>query len=222
MEVLDYPHDLVTEVSAALLADGPKILQGNRLGKTDLMHVATLASYMWLPQGAAVADIGCGFGEVARILGTIRHDLTLHLVNSNLFQMQHRTCDTPYAYVADMHSLPLADSSVDVAMYCYSLCHADQGAALREAWRVTHPGGGLFIYDYERVAGDDRAAERHLYARFPFARDMRHTLRDAGWVITGQEQVQRDESGWDLVRTDMLTDILSDLVPVIWTARKPC
>jgi hypothetical protein len=49
-------------------ARGIRILQGNRLGDTDAAHVAALLALMALPEGALIADIGCGFGEVARLM----------------------------------------------------------------------------------------------------------------------------------------------------------
>lgn len=44
-----------------------------------------------------------------------------------------------------MSEVPLADGSVDVAVFCLSLMGTDYGAGLGEAHRVLAPGGTLWV-----------------------------------------------------------------------------
>ncbi len=83
---------------------------------------------------------------------------------------------------ADMHALPLSDASCDGAMFCYALCHANTSKALAEAARVTRPGGFLFVYDYDRVRGDNHLFETRLCARALAREEITEIAQVAGWV----------------------------------------
>ena len=84
---------------------GHRVLHGAMLADTEAEHVRALADLMDLPQGALVADLGCGIGEVARLMGADRPDL--RWVQVNLSETQIRQADGARV-VADFHALPLA------------------------------------------------------------------------------------------------------------------
>jgi len=81
-----------------------------------------------------------------------------------------------------MHDIPMDDARVDGAMFCYSLCHSDFRIALREAARITQPGGFLFVYDYERMRGIGGLFETRLAARALPRVYMESMACDAGWL----------------------------------------
>lgn len=111
----------------------------------------------------------------------LRPDLCFTLLNISATQLRYAM---PYVSVCgDMHSLPFKANSFNTAMYCYSLTHSDPLIALREAWRVA---SRLFIYDFERVHGDDavlyEALHSHAYTR---------KEQDAHFIASGWRIVER-------------------------------
>lgn len=170
--------------TAALMARGVRVFQGALLAGTEIGHAAALLRLMDPPKGAIVADIGCGIGEVARLMRRVRPDLYFALINRNRFQMAHAPLKNRWFWplLADMHDIPMSDASVDGCMFGYSLCHADVPVALSEAARITRAGGFLFVYDYERTGGDNELFETRLHARAISREAMMALATDAGWL----------------------------------------
>jgi ubiquinone/menaquinone biosynthesis C-methylase UbiE len=210
---------LLTQVSQVALERGVRLLQGYRLADTDYDHMMVLLGMLGPQLGARILDVGSGFGEAAHLLRVMRPDLKFMLLNNNRFQLAHTPEDLSSWY-GDMHDVPFSNGSFDVAMFLYSLCHADDlGQVLREAARVTRPGGMLFVYDYVRDAGDDLLAERMLCSHFFTASVLRIALDDAGWnapvfyrLTTGNDAVFRRMVGDDV---ENYQRIMRDLTPVV-------
>lgn len=216
----------VTEGSKMLWDKGERILEGNRLGPTDEAHVAALFYYM-MARGDAeanVADMGCGFGEVSRILSA-KHmpKAAFWLVNNNDFQMVK--CDQlvgPFiTHRADMCASGLTSGIFDLIMFNWSLCHVPAIPALLEANRIARKGCKLFVYDYERIKGNNQMAAQYLNAAFISDHTFQLAAKRTGWsdVETfhcgGDDKLIRNAAEGHLKRLDR---ILSDLRPVIWTA----
>lgn len=217
-------QDLLTRESAAVHAAGLRILQGVRLGPNDAAHVAALLRFMAPKPHTTWVDVGCGFGEVARLMQLERPDLNFILVNNNQYQLDQAPVAFP-RWLADMVELPVPDASVDGAMFLYSLCHADAfTSVLAEAARVVKPEGTLFVYDYERLKGDNTLMRNTLCARAISREGMGRITERAGWEITrwdhpdGDDQVWRDLYGPTNQASYEL--IFKDLVPVLWKARR--
>lgn len=212
-------YDLV-EVSSRMAWDrGVRILQGNRLGKSDEAHVGVLMDYMRPPPASQVLDIGCGFGEVARLMQLARPDLEFAMLTNSVTQLA-RLPEQPAlrAVLGDMHQLPFAAASFDGAMALYALCHADQVIALREAARVVRGGGFLLVYDYARTGGDNRLVEAALGARFFSAHDLEASAVDAGWQLDRMEFVGGDDGLFRRLfgDDDRYNAIFADLRPAVW------
>jgi ubiquinone/menaquinone biosynthesis C-methylase UbiE len=216
------PQDDLIRASRTCLEAGVRILQGFRLGGDDRAHVAALLEFMAPEDGTLWADIGCGFGAVADLMQEMRPDLGFVLINNNAFQLER----APGRFVrlnADMCAIPLPDGFVDGCMFLYALCHAEGfGAALQEAARITRPGGSLFVFDYERLTGDNRLMVRRLYAyALPFAQ-IRSIAKASGWDVT----MHTNPPGSDAVFRRLCDDeaeyeqIFNDLRPVVWKAVK--
>lgn len=189
---------------------GHRVLHGALLADTEAEHIRVLADLMDLPHGALVADLGCGIGEVARLLGAERPDL--RWVQVNLSEPQIREADGARV-VADFHSLPLADASVDAVLFLFSICHGDLTAALREAARVTRPGGVCFIFDLVRTAGGNAASEAALMARFHSPEAMRAAAASAGWRL--------DIGYPPAIRRNVLRELLADHYDAILSGCRP-
>lgn len=216
------------DATRAAHAGGIRILQGHRLARTDVEHVRALLRHMQpvLARHAPgapvrVLDIGSGFGEVARLMQAERPELDFIELNLNKLQLGYTPPGLPRV-CADLHALPLADQTVDVCMFLYTLCHADYEHALYEAWRVTRPGGGLFVFDYIRLRGDNRLMSDTLFAHAPTVGKLGLHLADAGWwlqgctgALDGDDATFREVWGDDQASYDA---IFGELMPVIWHA----
>ncbi|MEU7611162.1 class I SAM-dependent methyltransferase [Micromonospora sp. NPDC049204] len=130
--------------------------------------------------GARVLDIGGGTGEYARMLVDAGYEVRLvDLVPSHVAQA--RAGQPPVeAEVGDARALPDADGRYDAALLLGPLYHlvrrVDRIQALREAVRVTRPGGHVVAAVISRFAGPlDFAATGRLDGRL---------LDEAGALLT--------------------------------------
>ena len=214
-------QELLSEVSRYLFQHTDlRVLQGFRLGPSEREHIAKLLTYMDPPVGSTWLDVGCGFGEPARLMAEIRPDLEFALLNNNRFQLDN----TPVGmttHFADMHALPFADHTFDGVMFLYSLCHADNIImALNEAWRVVRPGGRLFVFDYVRIGGNDALSSKHLASSFHHLGVLQKYCRFTGWEITDYDL----PGGSDAVFRSHFEDqelydrIFANLLPAVWWA----
>lgn len=88
------------------------------------------------PNGTCtIADLGCGDAGLARALTPSAKKLNLKL---NSYDLQ-----APDSLItkADISNLPLADGSVDVAVFCLSLMGTNWVSFVEEAWRVLRSDG---------------------------------------------------------------------------------
>lgn len=159
-----YDLNNVNAATDALLAQGVRVLNAFLLGDTETDHAMRLLELMAPAQGAVVLDAGCGVGELALLMSKARPDLEFKLLNVSQHQLElcpqgmERIC-APYERTG------LPEASVDVVLFAFSLCHAeDWGAALREAYRVLRPGGVVFIFDMAREGGSNTMLREILHA----------------------------------------------------------
>ena len=87
---------------------------------------------MGLPKSAVVADFGCGEARLAATIPHKTHSFDLVAANERIT-------------ACDIASVPLEDSSVDVAVFCLALMGTDYFTFLTEARRVLKHGGLLLI-----------------------------------------------------------------------------
>ncbi len=137
----------------------------------EFRHLAEIADLVSL-QGLDVADIGCGSGELVRLFA--RQAGTCVGVECDAGQLAGLTGpegpegpggnDDPAGPVSlgarylegTGQALPLATGTLDLVCYCYSLHHvpvAQMGLAIKEARRVSRPGGLLCVIEPE-AAGE--------------------------------------------------------------------
>jgi len=102
--------------------------------------------------GRRVLDVGCGDGAFVRELaaaGAVPTGLECSL--AQLAMCREATPVGAEAYVSGVgESLPFADDRFDATVFRASLHHVPEGLmtrALREARRVTRPGGDLFVFE---------------------------------------------------------------------------
>jgi ubiquinone/menaquinone biosynthesis C-methylase UbiE len=108
--------------------------------------------------GVAALDLGAGTGAATRALlaaGAAR----VVAVDAAVGMLAHDAVHRPPAVAGDALALPFAAGAFDATVAAFSLNHlADPAAGLREAARVTRPGGGLAASAY---ADDDDHPVKH-------------------------------------------------------------
>ncbi len=115
------------------------------------------------PRGARLCEIGAGFGRLAEFYGGYERVILIDYARSMLLQAVERLRGDPrFVYaVADLYSLPLADSALDTAVTIRVLHHvADIPRAFTEIARAIRPGG-TYLTEF--------ANKRHLKARLRYA-----------------------------------------------------
>jgi ribosomal RNA-processing protein 8 len=80
-----------------------------------------------------VADMGCGEARLAQVL-TSKHDSSRLIMHS--FDL---VAANPLITRCNIAHVPLADSSVDIVIFCLSLMGTDYHAFLCEAKRILKP-----------------------------------------------------------------------------------
>ena len=91
-----------------------------------------------LPPGQIVADFGCGEAKLAQTLQEVHTVHSFDLVAGNKF-----------ITACDIAHVPLADASVDQAVFCLALMGPNYVDFLIEAWRVLKSKGTLRIAEVE-------------------------------------------------------------------------
>ena len=123
-----------------------------------------LGDIAW-PKDAAVIEIGCGTGPVARVLAArAEPGSVLGLDPSPVLIEKARALGGDLEKlsfaVGDARNLAHADASFDVAIFHTALCHIpNPEAALLEAMRILRPGGWLAVFDGDYASATVALAE---------------------------------------------------------------
>jgi ubiquinone/menaquinone biosynthesis C-methylase UbiE len=145
---------IIDSVTGTLVANGHRVFQIHRFAENEFTHVSRLERWAEFPLNAKVIDLGCGVGEVSKIMQEIRKDMTFTLVNISEVQLSYAD-DKFKKYCCDFCNVPEKEETYDAAMFLFSIGHGDKLLALKEAFRLLKVGGVLFIYDMVRVSGDN-------------------------------------------------------------------
>jgi len=119
--------------------------------------------------GKRVADIGCGSGELVRFLRAHGADpVGVECGEGQLAAARKADPEHAAAYLYGVgQDMPLADESVDMVTFSFSLHHVPQGQmdqALAQTYRVLVPGGEAFFmepkaegpsFDVDRLVDDE-------------------------------------------------------------------
>jgi len=105
-----------------------------------------------------VADIGCGDGYLAiEAAGFARHVVAIDrsrevLDRARALAKRRRVANVTWKQ-GELEQLPVPDATIDVALLSQALHHAESPAlALREAARITRPGGRVLVLDLRKHA----------------------------------------------------------------------
>jgi ubiquinone/menaquinone biosynthesis C-methylase UbiE len=131
----------------ALSRSGSALLQIHRFAPDDQAHANELLAIFDPPEDARIADVGCGVGELARLMRVKRPDLHCILINKSPAQLA--MCPTDLERIEGLaESLPLARGDVDAILATYVLGHIeDLSRFTDECDRVLEKGGHVYLYD---------------------------------------------------------------------------
>lgn len=119
----------------------------------------------------AIADLGCGTGQVAAALAPfVARVVAIDGSDAMLDEARIRLESKPNVEIArgDLESLPVEDGALDAALLVLVLHHVpDPAAALREVARTVRPGGRVLVVDLEPHDRDDLARRMgHVWLGF--------------------------------------------------------
>jgi SAM-dependent methyltransferase len=160
---------LSTGVAAAYSATGAAWQRGPGRIYDRLAELLVAAVPVAVAGGSAL-DLGAGTGAATRALlaaGAAR----VVAVDVAVGMLAHDAGRRPPAVAGDALALPFVASAFDATVAAFSLNHlTDPAVGLREAARVTRPGGGLAVSAY--AADDDHPVKQAVLA----------ALAARGWV----------------------------------------
>lgn len=148
-----------------------------------------------LPEGAIVADLGCGPGEVLGLLAPFAEAVIgVDREPSMLAAARRRLAAYPNAtlHEADLAALPLEDASVDVALLVLVLHHLrDPAPALAEAGRVLKADGRLLVVDMQPHHDETLRTFGHRHRGFS-ASDLADLAAAAGLAVVRHAALPAD------------------------------
>lgn len=159
------------------------------LGRHRAWKRATVAACA--PRGAVVLDLGCGTGDLSRLLvqrearSVIGGDFTQEMLVEA--ERLAREADIPphrlRFTLADALDLPFSDSAFDVVVSGFLVRNvADRDLALREMYRVLQPGGRVVCLEASRRDG---VVGRLLHGAFGISAPI------LGWLIARDRDAYR-------------------------------
>ncbi|KAK3390491.1 methyltransferase-domain-containing protein [Podospora didyma] len=115
----------------------------NRNAKNDFSNPVANVKLLPLPRTGGkctIADLGCGDAALAKALDPVKDKLHLDIRSFDL-----QTGGSALVTRADIANLPLADRSVDIAIFCLALMGTNWIDFVEEAYRILRWKGELWV-----------------------------------------------------------------------------
>lgn len=212
---------LINAVTPYILAQGERVLQTHKFADNDADHVDRLLSWLDPALGSLVIDMGCGVGEVPKLMHQRRPDLRFLMVNISTVQLAECPVGDAFAsLLADAHDTRLMGEIADAVMFNSALANMDAYAAMREASRLLRRGGTVLLNEMVSSEGTSERFESLLGARALRESEMRDAIALAGLEVVDYQTPKADDSSFRK-RLGENADLLDSIIPSIWRLRKP-
>lgn len=138
-------------------------IRGPQRGKPDKKAEQVVSADAPLPRTegtSTIADLGCGDAALSTALQPVAKKLHLKI---HSFDLQS---PSPLVTKADIANLPLADGSVDIAIFCLALMGTNWIDFIEEAFRILRWKGELWVAEiksrFGRVGGKGKRVEHSV------------------------------------------------------------
>ena len=209
---------LIESLTPGMVAAGHKVFQFYRFADNESSHVARLERWAEFPLGAKVIDLGCGTGEVARLMVGFRPDISFTLVNISPVQLLYASKGM-VSHCVSFLNVPEQNESFDGAMFCFAIGHEDLGESLKEAARLLKKGGVLFIQDIALCSGDAKNLAA-LYYEVRSRTEMEYKAELAGFKLDLYCEPQDDGRYGNSVLGGSFNDLTAGTIPAVWRFKK--
>jgi SAM-dependent methyltransferase len=209
---------LIESLTPGMVAAGHKVLQFHRFEKNEAAHVARLERWAEFPFNAKVIDLGCGTGEVARLMANLRPDISFTLVNISPVQLLYADQEMATHCVSFL-DVPEKDEAFDGAMFCFAIGHEDLAKSLKETARLLKTGGVLFIQDMALCSGNAQnlaALDYEIRTRA----EMERQAVLAGFKLDLYLEPQDDGRYGNEVLGDSFDELTAGTIPAVWRFKK--
>ncbi|EAW18714.1 rRNA processing protein RRP8 [Aspergillus fischeri NRRL 181] len=191
-----WPSNPVDGYIAAIRKRGGMSSGSKKGNKPDHKKNAQAPPLARRPNGlCTIADLGCGDAQLARALTPSAQKLNLKLLNFDLHAPQGSLITK-----ADISNLPIADGSVDVAIFCLSLMGTNWVSFVEEAWRVLRSDGKgeCWVSEVKSRFGKVVRKKAQIGARKPLSKSEKKKLK--------KKQAGEDDAGSDVDDADIYAE----------------
>lgn len=215
---MSFDLKLVESVTPFLVAAGHKVFQFHRFAGSEFSHVKRLERWAEFPHNAKVIDLGCGTGEVARLMAGFRPDIRFTLVNISPVQLLYADKEM-VAHCVSFLDVPEDDETFDGAMFCFSIGHEDLSESLKEAARLLKKDGVLFVQDMALCSGNAQNLAA-LYYEVRTRSEMESKAQSAGFKLDLYCEPQDDGRYGNAVLGNFFNDLTAGVIPAVWRFKR--
>lgn len=126
-----------------------------KAGNDKLWHKAKLIwEEIYRYEGANILEIGCGNGNVTKILSDCFRHTKHHAIDSSqnmIIEASKKLCSSVSIQCANAEKLPYGDKSFHVVYGTYILMYTDLEKSLSETYRVLKTGGKAIFIEINRL-----------------------------------------------------------------------
>lgn len=164
---------------------------GNALEEPDMAAPAGKVDALPRTHGTCIiADLGCGDARLAQTLKSSNDGQNLQL-RVHSYDLHS---PSPLVTKADISKLPLADGSVDVAIFCLALMGTNWITFIEEAYRILHWKGELWIAEIKSRFGRVGRAGKPVEHSVGGKRKMAALKKVQEKKMKEQDEVKEDET----------------------------